>query len=212
VADWNMIVNAGTSLGTLALAATTLASVRSANRAARVAERSLMAGLRPVLMPSRPNDRTEKVIWMDDQWTHLDGGKAYAELVGDRLYLAMSLRNVGSGLGILHGWAVFPGRLGADQPQTPLEDFHMQTRDLYIPAGDSGYWHAALRGADLDAEKELVACVTEHQMFTIDLLYGDHEGGQRTITRFGMVPRQGENTTWIVAAARHWNLDRDDPR
>jgi hypothetical protein len=27
-----------------------------------------------------------------------------------------------------------------------------------------------------------------------------------------MTPRQGEDTSWIVAAARRWNLDRVDPR
>jgi hypothetical protein len=40
--------------------------------------------------------------------------------------------------------------------------------------------------------------------------YGDHEGGQRVITRFVLVP--GEDGAWIAAAGRHWNLDREDPR
>jgi hypothetical protein len=44
----------------------------------------------------------------------------------------------------------------------------------------------------------------------VDLLYGDHEGGQRTISRFVFNPR--EDGQWIVAVARHWNLDRPDPR
>ena len=36
------------------------------------------------------------------------------------------------------------------------------------------------------------------QPFTIDLLYGDHEGGQRTITRFGMIPHaDGDDTKWF---------------
>jgi hypothetical protein len=47
---------------------------------------------------------------------------------------------------------------------------------------------------------------------TVDVLYGDHEGGQRTITRFGLSPRQGGDQAWIVSAVRHWNLDRGDPR
>jgi hypothetical protein len=51
VADWVTISALSTAGGTLVLAGATFASVRSANRAARVAERSLLAGLRPVLVP-----------------------------------------------------------------------------------------------------------------------------------------------------------------
>jgi hypothetical protein len=57
--------------------------------------------------------------------------------------------------------------------------------------------------------------IREIQPFTIELLYGDHEGGQRTITRFGLVPRRvgdsGE-VRWFPATSRHWPLDRPDPR
>jgi hypothetical protein len=42
------------------------------------------------------------------------------------------------------------------------------------------------------------------------VLYGDHEGGQRTITRFAMLPRQ--DGSWLATTARHWNVDRPDPR
>jgi hypothetical protein len=45
---------------------------------------------------------------------------------------------------------------------------------------------------------------------TIDLLYGDHEGGQRTITRFALVPVADDS--WLASASRHWNLDRPNPR
>ena len=44
----------------------------------------------------------------------------------------------------------------------------------------------------------------------VDLLYGDQEGGQRVISRYGLIPR--DDGGWIVAAARHWNVDRTDPR
>ena len=50
------------------------------------------------------------------------------------------------------------------------------------------------------------------QPFTIDVLYGDHEGGQRTITRFGMIPLQtDDDIKWFPNVARHWNLERPDP-
>jgi hypothetical protein len=45
---------------------------------------------------------------------------------------------------------------------------------------------------------------------TIDLLYGDHEGGQRTISRFILAP--GEGSAWPARVLRHWSLEGLDPR
>ena len=56
MADWVTISSLATAGGTLVLAVATFSSVRSANRSARVAERSLLAGIRPVLMPSQLDD------------------------------------------------------------------------------------------------------------------------------------------------------------
>jgi hypothetical protein len=61
MADWVTISSLATAGGTLVLAGATFAAVRSANRSARVAERSMLAGLRPLLMPSRLQDPPQKV-------------------------------------------------------------------------------------------------------------------------------------------------------
>ncbi len=57
---------------------------------------------------------------------------------------------------------------------------------------------------------EAAAAINARGPLTVYLLYGDHEGGQRTITRFGLLPR--DDGGWMAVAARHWNIDRDDPR
>jgi hypothetical protein len=41
-------------------------------------------------------------------------------------------------------------------------------------------------------------------------LYGDYEGGQRVVTRFGC--QRNDGGTWELAAGRHWQIDREDPR
>jgi hypothetical protein len=49
----------------------------------------------------------------------------------------------------------------------------------------------------------------------VDILYGDHEGGQRAITRFHLRPRpqsDEEPWLWTCSTVRHWNLDRADQR
>jgi hypothetical protein len=63
MADWPTIASLATAGGTLVLAVATFSSVRSGQRATRIAERStqiaeraLLIGLRPVLVPSRVTD------------------------------------------------------------------------------------------------------------------------------------------------------------
>src|SRR5438105_7326826 len=104
MADWVTISSLATAGGTLVLAGATFASVRSANRAARVAELALLAGLRPLLTPSRLEDPPEKVSFADAHWVHAPGGGAVAEITDEAIYLAIALRNAGAGIAVLHGW------------------------------------------------------------------------------------------------------------
>jgi hypothetical protein len=151
---------------------------------------------------------------VDDHWAQLRGSEASVELVDGSIYLGISLRNVGPGLAVIFGWAALVGyRPSTDYPHAEPEDFRTQTRDLYIAPGDIGFWQAALRESDDPDYPGLSKCVENAEPFTIELLYGDHEGGQRTITRFGMIPRHTDDETkWFPSVARHWNLDRPDPR
>lgn len=59
--SWQTASSLATGAGTLVLAIATFASVRSANRAARVAEIALQVRLRPLLVPSRLQDPEQKV-------------------------------------------------------------------------------------------------------------------------------------------------------
>jgi len=213
MADWVTISSLATAGGTLVLAVATFSSVRSAHRSARVAERSLLAGIRPVLMPSQLEDAAVKVGFADNRWLYVPGGGGAAEVTPEAVYVGMSLRNVGHGIAVLHGWKFWPERqMGADAGPPPLEDMRRLTRDIYIPTGQVGFWQGVFREPDSEEFRAAADALAARAPVSIDVLYGDHEGGQRTITRFGMVPREGEDATWIVAAARHWNIDRDDPR
>ncbi|MBV9526016.1 MAG: hypothetical protein JOZ46_09430, partial [Candidatus Dormibacteraeota bacterium] len=98
MADWVTISALATAGGTLVLAVATFASVRSANRAARVAERSLLVGLRPLLMPSRLEDGAQKVGFADEHFVMVPGGGGSAEVTDNAVYLVMSVRNAGNGI------------------------------------------------------------------------------------------------------------------
>jgi len=191
------------------LAIATFAAVRSANTAARTAEHSLLAALRPLFVPSRLQDEPQKVLFADAKWLRVLGGRAAIEAENGVIYLAASLRNVGSGIGIIHGWIFYPD-WEPTRPRPAVEKFHPQTRDIYLPPGDIGFWQAAFRDQDDPQYEAACAAVTSRGQMTVDILYGDHEGGQRIITRFGMIPR--DDTGWLLTAGRYWNVDRPDPR
>ena len=211
--NWVSVSAFATAGGTLVLAVATFASVRSANQAARTAEPPLQVNLRPVLVPSRPNDPVEKMMWVDKHWTSVAGGRGSVEIEDGNIYLAMSLRNVGSGIAVLHGW--WPtGSWGLRSLEHgDVDNFRMQTRDLFIPAGDTSFWQGAIREPSDPGYSELMEAATTREPISIELLYGDHEGGQRAISRFSLIPRQdAEDTGWICTVVKHWNLDRPDPR
>jgi hypothetical protein len=210
VTDWATISALATAGGTLVLAAATFASVRSAHQAARATERTLLASIRPVLVPSRFEDPTEKVRFGDDHWVKIEGGRAVVETTDEAVYLGIALRNVGSGLAVLDRWDFSADHVTGDFPHRDADEFRRLTRDIYVPASNLGFWQGAFR----DPTDPLFAvarnAVAERQMIALDLLYGDHEGGQHTISRFMLVPR--DDGQWLAMVVRHWNLDRADPR
>jgi hypothetical protein len=209
--DWPTISSLVTGAGTLVLAVATFAAVRSANRSARIAETALQEQRRPVLTQSRLEDPLQKLMFVDGRWLSVAGGRAAAEHIDGSVYLAISLRNVGSGIGVCQGWTVRTGLSTSLAMPTPaaLEEFRLQSRDLYVPAGDIGMWQGALRNPDDPARAAVAEAIDARQPITIELLYSDQVGLQRTITRFGLTPTAD---SWLASVTRHWYLDWDGPR
>ena len=90
--------------------------------------------------------------------------------------------------------------------------FRPQTRDLYCPPGDTSFWQAAIRLPDDPDLTGVAAAIVERSPLIVDLLYGDQEGGQRTISRFSITSYPGSEDEWFCTVVRHWYLDRQDPR
>ena len=105
-----------------------------------------MASIRPVLVPSRLDDAPEKVGFIDGHWMRVEGGGGVVE-VDRRRHLprapapqrrqrarrAGSLATSKSAL----NWERCTGRTS--------RTFRRLTRDLYVPAGDHGFWQGTLR-------------------------------------------------------------------
>jgi hypothetical protein len=213
--DWSTWASLATAAGTLVLAAATFASIRSANRSARVsefaartAERALMANQRPLLVNSRFQDPQQKVDFYEGAKQVVDGGGADLDVRPDAIYMSASLRNVGSGLAVLHGWYMTRGRQ-MERVHPPLEDFTAHVRDIYIASGDIGFWLSALRDPEGGRFAVMSEAINNREDLTLYLLYGDFEGGQRVITQFAL--RFGD-AKWRISAGRHFNVDRPEPR
>lgn len=215
MADWATISALATAGGTLVLAVATFASVRSANRSARVAREALRVNMRPLLVPSRLDDPVQKIFFQEGKFFRLEGGRGTAEYDNGTVYLAMSLRNSGQGIAVIHGWRFTGGReLNPARPDAA--DFRTQGLDLVIAPGDIGFWEAAFRDSSDPQFSEAVDAVKDGDVVSIDLRYGDHDGQQPAISRF--VLRQifagdpDHEPMWLATVVRHWNLDRPDPR
>lgn len=208
VTDWSNIASVSTAAGTLVLAVATFSSVRASQRAARVAEEALLIGRRPVLGPAREDDPPMTVNFGDRHVVTVPGGGASVERVDDRFYFVLPLRNVGQGIAVLHGWRHVPEAIRSDAPE--LDAFRRQSRDLYIPAGQIGFWQAAIRDPEDDMRGGVQAAFEQGQSLVFDLLYGDHEGGQRAVSRFSIFGT--DDGGWIPGVIRHFRLDGVNPR
>ncbi len=215
--DWPTIASLATAGGTLVLAVATFSSVRFGQRSTRIAERStaiaeraLLLGLRPVLAPSRVGDPPETVRFGEGRMVSVEGGMAAVECEGERYYFVIPLRNVGNGLAVLQAWHLTAFRPEIDTPHAEPAEHRPQTRDLYVPAGDIGFWQGAIREPDDPFREGLHEAFLAGGILTVDLLYGDHEGGQLTISRFVLTREQDDH--WRPGVVRHWPLEGIDPR
>src|SRR5262245_42218454 len=100
----------------------------------------MQIGIRPLLMSSRLTDTEQKIMWGDEHWARLSGSGATAEVVDDNLYLAMSVRNSGSGIAVIHGWHLVLQELQQDHAHAEPDEFRRQLRDPYVAGDDVGFW------------------------------------------------------------------------
>src|SRR5271155_2530469 len=200
MAEWSTIASLATAGGTLVLA----------ERSTELAERALLLGLRPVLAPARATDPPETVRFGDGRMVSVEGGMAAVECDGERYYLVIPLRNVGNGLAVLQAWRSPPRPPTLDPAHAEPAEPRAQTRDLYVPAGDTGFWQGAIREPDDPFRDGLDEAFLAGAILTVDLLYGDHEGGQLTISRF--ILTREDDGQWRPGVVRHWPLEGNDPR
>jgi hypothetical protein len=70
-------------------------------------------------------------------------------------------------------------------------------------------WQGALRNPEDSVRDAVIDAIEARQRVTVELLYSDQVGRQRTISRFGLFPA---TDSWLASLTRHWYLDWDGPR
>ena len=75
---------------------------------ARLAERSLLATLRPLLIVAEREDPGHEIQFADGRVLEMKPGEALFRPEGEVIYLALSLRNVGTGIAHLRGYRLEP--------------------------------------------------------------------------------------------------------
>lgn len=111
---------------------------------------------------------------------------------------------------MIHGWHLVLQELQQDHAHAEPDEFRRPARDLSVAVDDVGFWQAAIRDRDDPEYDAVLEAVRGPRVFAIELLYSDHEGGQRAIGRFVMAPVK--ESVWLCSVVRHWNFDRPDPR
>lgn len=223
--DWVTVADFATAIGTTLLAVATFAATRSANRSARSAERALLEGIRPILLPSNWSDAPQKVRYMDGSWVVVHGGRATVDVTAEFAYVVLSVRNAGNGIAVLHGWSI-PEDARAEHAEPA--DFFRLTRDIYVPTSDPGFCQVAARDTQSVHYQRIRRGLTEDDAFAVDVLYSDAEGSQRVISRFyisrgparhdespagdGGDLELADGDEYALTVSRHWNLDLPSPR
>jgi hypothetical protein len=204
-----------TAAATVVLAFATFWAVMGADRTARAAERTLALQTRAVLLPAHMDDPPQRIVFQDSWWLKpgVAGGRAVLEVEDSpgRIYMGIALRNVGLGLALLYGWHLYLGLRDGEDPPEDSGAFIGQSRSLHVPPGGVGFWQA------LPTEKKYPETVTMvrdavevGKPLTVDLLYGNEEGGQGRITRFHLRPlaeASAAKSERSCEVARHWNID-----
>jgi hypothetical protein len=150
-------------------------------------------------------------MYGDRHWVTLKGGRAVVEVIDDIVYLAMQVRNVGSGMAVIEAWNPRPGQAKSQDDWSTIEEFRDQTRALWIAPGDVGFWQGALREPADPISAQIRKSIAEEGVVSVDLLYRDHEGGQRTVSRFSIVKtdvgKEDDLAGWWPSLSNHHAFD-----
>ena len=173
-----------------------------------------------MLVTSRLEDPEQKIRWIDDHWALLEGSQGVASSWSTASVVSRHLgaqRGPGPGRDLRVGGAAGVPAQSPDCPSRGGRGLPARRRGTSTSlAGDIGFWQAppSARPDRSGSTRIIRTCIEEVEPFTIEVLYGDTRGRSADDHPLRDDPQgtPGTRRKWFPAVARHWNLDRPDPR
>jgi len=207
---------------TTLLAIVTFALVCATYLMAQTAKRQFGRQLLPILIPSRIRDPIRKVYFSNNTWQMLYGDQVLVDSV-DTLYVAIPLRNIGSGTAVVRGLSI--PDVGPDDDALPrrrpsLKNLIAAKTDLLLGPGDIS--HLSIDSEAQTADRQRHALQTQVERIDrdsgvyLDILHCDHVRRQHNITRIELAQVSEKSSSsgttsgaeHIARAVKHWPLRR----
>jgi hypothetical protein len=96
-------------------------------------------------------------------------------------------------------WATRCGATGSRSPSIPVRR-----------GSRTGIWQGVVRDSEGPLRQQVLESIAADRL-KLELLYGDHEGGQPTISWY-FIDRHEGGEGWSASASRHWILEPDAAR
>jgi hypothetical protein len=105
---------------------------------------------------------------------------------------------------VIGAWQPFAG-LRTGDGLDDADGFRQQNHSLWVPVGDVVFRRGSLRDETEDSRR-IITEADGAGALGGDLLYRDHEGGQRTVSRFTVVP-DADGGRWWASTSRPVGFD-----
>jgi hypothetical protein len=177
-------------------------ALRAAHEQTRLAQLSLSAQIRPVLVDVPLDLTQEEYVRYADRPEPVTGhrGEVHVADASDGVTISVPFRNAGAGMAIVRGVSL---DVGEAMPTPPV---------TLVPANVAAGQHGRisfLAGPDHAGLDGIRAALTPEGGFSVELGYSDLTGENYTIARFDVFYRSEAEPNWGVRQV-HWRKPPDD--
>jgi hypothetical protein len=196
------------AVATLVVAAATALLAYVSLLAARTASRQLSRDMRPVVVPSKPDDHTRRNRFGDGTLVPQSDEIIYTEIRDDSSYLGICLRNIGTGIAVVRGLKLCLA--GEEERQPGPSEFAFTEKAIYMAPADTAYLtNLAQRTNEEWFGPALLKGIADHLNMSVHFLYTDMTNSQPSITRMELHYDPGLDT-FYPAELRHWMVKQRD--
>jgi hypothetical protein len=191
---------------TIALAGTTMLVAVPAAWSALLSARQMKRNLLPIITPARPDGSKRVARFTPAKHVVLENADSFSQEDGERVYLAVCVRNIGSGVAVVRG--VDANSTDEVKELAPdgipaLRGLVRSERSLYLGPTEAAYltmWATSSSSAGFDVVRRTVPAKGD---LLLDLVYCDHAGRQLTVSRIELRWASDANR-YVARLVKYW--------